>query len=302
MTKKLSIICLILSATCLVCRAQENGDTAPHQKSFPQAGNNTAQLSDNTEPASNVVENLNLPEPPLPPPPPPEPKLLDGDAEGEPEAPSSAGLQDNPANGNPENGENNAVLDGGDSSASDAAQPGIQQANLADSADTQSEKSETTPTAPDDSGDPLVISLLQRNPFGNSLLQSQDSQSQQTAVPEPPQGLELRSIYCVDGKWYFGIADTKLKTFYTIPLGAKHGDSIPYSVDFYDDETNSISITNDLGSYTLSLKERDKLTGTLPNMVPQAAATKPKAPQPPKQQTQIVRRTNNTTTQRSNQR
>ncbi len=112
MTKKLSIICLILSATCLVCRAQENGDTAPHQRSFPQAGNNTAQLSDNTEPASNVVEDLNLPEPP--PPPPPEPKLLDGDAEGEPKAPSSAGLQDNPANGNPENGENNAVLDGGD--------------------------------------------------------------------------------------------------------------------------------------------------------------------------------------------
>ena len=41
-------------------------------------------------------------------------------------------------------------------------------------------------------------------------------------------------------------------------------EKVPYTVDFYDDETNSVSVSSNLESLTLTLKTPDAPTGPAP--------------------------------------
>ena len=100
--------------------------------------------------------------------------------------------------------------------------------------------------------------LYEKNPFGKSTTNSSVANASETA--QAPNGLQLRSIYCVDGLWRFGIYDDAQKRSYTLKLGDKYSEEIPYAVEFFDDETNTISLATPIGSYELTLKERDELT------------------------------------------
>ncbi len=140
-----------------------------------------------------------------------------------------------------------------------------------------SDEEPPTPQKLPDVEEALVSSLIERNPFGKT--NEQGMSQQQNIIPEAPKGLEFRSIYCIDKKWTFGIYDGALKKHYSIPLGKHNDESLPYVIDFYDDETNSISISDKLGTYTLTLKEPDRPRGTLPNMsAPSGSKTKAPAP------------------------
>lgn len=119
-------------------------------------------------------------------------------------------------------------------------------------------------------------SLFDRNPFGKSSELAQLA-GQNSKLTEPPKGLELRAIYCVDKKWFFSISDSALKAVYTLQLGKKQEGNCPYYIDFYDDETNSVSISNNVGTYTLTLKTPDEPTGKAVSAVP-ADQKKPAAP------------------------
>ena len=114
-----------------------------------------------------------------------------------------------------------------------------------------------TPEQPQSPDDEMLQKLYARNPFGDPSA-ALNAQAQPTAAA--PNGLELRSIYCVDKKWHFGIYDSAQKKSYTLKLGGTYSEQTPYAVEFFDDETNSISISTPIGSYTLTLKERDQLT------------------------------------------
>ncbi|PWM31495.1 MAG: hypothetical protein DBX55_03050 [Verrucomicrobia bacterium] len=119
----------------------------------------------------------------------------------------------------------------------------------------------------------LIDSLLERNPFFAS-----QSRRAGGVIQEAPAGLELRSVSCVNGKWLFGIADTQQKKNYVIALGrAGAGSGVPYTVDFYDDETNSISISDNMGIYTLTLKEPDAPKGKAVTMYGKSAAPSARA-------------------------
>lgn len=102
-----------------------------------------------------------------------------------------------------------------------------------------------------------VENLLKNNPFGSSGKKEGISGANKT-----PEGLELRSVFRVDGKWFFGVFDSGTKRSYTLPLGKKTDKDAIYEVDFFDDETNSISLTSAIGSYTLTLKEPDRATAS----------------------------------------
>ena len=100
--------------------------------------------------------------------------------------------------------------------------------------------------------------LYEKNPFGVS---TNTASIQQIDNVASPQGPELRSIYCVNNKWHFSIHDSAQEKSYTIRLGEPYSEAVPYAIDFFDEETNSVSLTSPIGSYTLVLKERDELTG-----------------------------------------
>ena len=117
---------------------------------------------------------------------------------------------------------------------------------------------------------PELKKLFERNPFGASIGVSGAGAS---GASQTPKGLNLHSIYCVDGKWYFSIRDVSLKKDYVVMLGGKTDSLCPYAVDFYDEETNSISVTSNLNSFVMTLKTPDE---------PKGAPTPP--PPPPHEQ------------------
>ncbi len=102
--------------------------------------------------------------------------------------------------------------------------------------------------------------LFARNPFGKTKVEANINKVE-TAEVQAPKGLELRSIYCVSKKWYFSIFDSSLKKTYTVKLGDKTSPDQPYAVDFYDEETNSISVSSNLSAFVLTLKTPDAPTG-----------------------------------------
>ena len=120
----------------------------------------------------------------------------------------------------------------------------------------------------------MIKNLLKRNPFGTSESAAKAEKDALNAAAAP-KGLELRAIYCVDNKWFFCISDNVAKTSYTLQLLGETSEKVPYKADFFDDETNSVSISNNLGVYTLTLKKQDPPSGPTP-----AAAQVPGAPAP----------------------
>ncbi len=125
-----------------------------------------------------------------------------------------------------------------------------------------------------------IKSLLRKNPFAEpgSVVENGtfgESQSPATA----PDGLELRGITCIDGKWKFYVYDASMKMGYRIGLRQPQTDLSPYTIDFYDEETNSVSISNSLGTYTLTLKIPDAPKGKpfgAPSATPKKAPAKVK--------------------------
>lgn len=132
--------------------------------------------------------------------------------------------------------------------------------------------------------------LFEKNPFGSKSADGAKRNAYtQAAGGAQKSALELRSIYCVDGRWFFCVFDSAAKLSYTLELRGKITEKVPYCVDFYDDETNSISISGNLESATLTLKTPDAPTGAapqaapLPQTVPNAkTAAKPKTKLKPK--------------------
>ena len=103
-----------------------------------------------------------------------------------------------------------------------------------------------------------IKSLLKKNPFAEPGSVVENGMFGNTQSPATaPDGLELRSITCVDGKWKFYISDASMKMSYRIGLRQPQNDMSPYTIDFYDEETNSVSISNAFGTYTLTLKIPD---------------------------------------------
>lgn len=132
------------------------------------------------------------------------------------------------------------------------------------SATPQQEQAQTTASTEENltPEEQQIKSLLRKNPFaepGSVVANGLFDNSQSPAAA--PEGLELRSITCIDGKWKFYIYDASMKMGYRVGLKQPHNDMSPYTVDFYDEETNSISISNSLGTYTLTLKVPDAPTG-----------------------------------------
>ena len=121
--------------------------------------------------------------------------------------------------------------------------------------------------------DAQIKQLLEKNPFAPAGVSAAASGTSVGKIGNAaPKGLQLNGIYCVDGAWYFALSDTVQKKSYTVKLGEKYSENSPYAVDFFDDETNSVSVSSVLGSWTLTLKERDQLTA--PSVV--GSAGKPK--------------------------
>lgn len=133
-----------------------------------------------------------------------------------------------------------------------------------------------------------IRNLLQKNPFGNSANASASTARNAEQSAQNQNGLELRSIYCVDGVWTFGISDSVTKTTYAIRLREPMSEKVPYTIDFYDDETNSISISNNIDAFILTLKTPDPPSGPAPKPAPLsgAAAAAPKA-QPQQKNTTV---------------
>jgi hypothetical protein len=121
-----------------------------------------------------------------------------------------------------------------------------------------------------------IKSLLRKNPFAEPGSVVENGTFGDTTSPATaPDGLELRGITCIDGKWKFYVYDASMKMGYRIGLRQPQTDMSPYTIDFYDEETNSVSISNSLGTYTLTLKIPDAPKGK-PLGAP--TATKKKAP------------------------
>lgn len=132
--------------------------------------------------------------------------------------------------------------------------------------------------------DAQIKQLLEKNPFAPAGVSGGAAatplgQSGNAA----PKGLQLNGIYCVDGVWYFALSDTVQKKSYTVKLGERYSENSPYSVDFFDDETNSVSVSSVVGTWTLTLKERDQLTA--PSVV---GAQKKEAPKKQTMQKPII--------------
>lgn len=133
-------------------------------------------------------------------------------------------------------------------------------------------------TAPQKRGE-AVEKLIAKNPFGSKSAASRaGAKAAGTGADAKRAALELRAIYCVDGKWKFDLFDTAAKTSYTVGLRQAISEKSPYTVDFYDDETNSVSVSSNLESLTLTLKTPDAPTGAAPQAAKIAApATAPAA-------------------------
>lgn len=119
-------------------------------------------------------------------------------------------------------------------------------------------------TAPKQRGE-TVEKLIAKNPFGSKNAASRGgAKAAGLGADAKRASLELRAIYCVDGKWKFDLFDTAAKTSYTVGLRQEISEKTPYTIDFYDDETNSVSVSSNLESLTLTLKTPDTPTGAAP--------------------------------------
>ncbi len=133
----------------------------------------------------------------------------------------------------------------------------------------------------------IIKEMLSKNPFADSP-NSTSSKAEEQIEVQAPEGLELRGIARVDGEWIFFIHDTPAKLDYKIGLKEPITEKTPYTIDFYDDETNSVSISNNVGTYVITLKTPDAPSGKMSSQN-SAAKTKPKTPTVPQRPITIRR-------------
>ena len=119
-----------------------------------------------------------------------------------------------------------------------------------------------------------------RNPFGNAPASKSAKDAKSGA------NLQLTSICCIDGRWNFVVTDADSKISYALPLKGRITEELPYRVDFFDEETMSVSVSNSVAEYVLTLKPPDE---------PAAAPAAQAAPQAAKkaQQQQATRQNYN---------
>lgn len=96
----------------------------------------------------------------------------------------------------------------------------------------------------------ILQNLTAKNPFGDF------KKEMAAAEVTKPTNIDLRSVVKVNGRWHFSLSDTREGKSYWLQLGERNP-KVPYVVEFYDDETNSVIISCEVGTYTMSLKERD---------------------------------------------
>ncbi len=113
----------------------------------------------------------------------------------------------------------------------------------------------------------IIKDMLSKNPFSDSP-NSGNETTENASEQQSPEGLELRGISRVDGNWTFFIHDTQAKLDYKIGMKQPITEKIPFTIDFYDDETNSVSISNNIASYILTLKTPDAPSGKTPSAAP----------------------------------
>ena len=123
--------------------------------------------------------------------------------------------------------------------------------------------------------------LLGRNPFGKAPTSKSAKDAKSGA------NLQLTSICCIDGKWNFVVTDADSKASYALPLKGRITEELPYRVDFFDEETMSVSVSNSVAEYVLTLKTPDE-----PAAAPAAQAA-PQAAKKAQQQQQASRRNYN---------
>lgn len=109
-------------------------------------------------------------------------------------------------------------------------------------------------------------SLLGRNPFGNSPAGKSGKDEKNEA------SLELTCACFVDGKWNFVITDIESKVSYAVVLKGRISDEIPYRVDFFDEDTMSVVVSNSISEFVITLKSPDE-PAPAPPPPPKAAAT-----------------------------
>ena len=115
-------------------------------------------------------------------------------------------------------------------------------------------------------------SLLGRNPFGNSPA-GKSGKDEKTEA-----SLELTCACFIDGKWNFVITDIESKISYAVVLKGRISDEIPYRVDFFDEDTMSVVISNSISEFVITLKSPDE-PAPAPPPPPKAAATAQKTNQ-----------------------
>lgn len=123
--------------------------------------------------------------------------------------------------------------------------------------------------------------LLGRNPFGNTPATKTAKDAKNGA------SLQLTSVCCIDGKWNFVVTDAASKASYALSLKGRITEELPYRVDFFDEETMSVSVSNSVAEYVLTLKTPDE-----PAAAPAAQAA-PQAAKNAQQQQQAVRQNYN---------
>lgn len=124
--------------------------------------------------------------------------------------------------------------------------------------------------------------LLGRNPFGNAPATKTAKDAKNGA------SLQLTSVCCIDGKWNFVVTDAGSKASYALPLKGRITEELPYRVDFFDEETMSVSVSNSVAEYVLTLKTPDE-----PAAAPAAQAAAPQAAKNAQQQQQAARQNYN---------
>ena len=246
---KTLIATIIVCSAFLTATAQGNGDITAGGDSFTRGGPPPLPYSDG-----------------LPPPPPEEnfrqmPPPTEEDARQA--HPSEAGFGESTAQEGKASDGNEEGATGGAGIESEQAQPPSVDAALNGKNPQEANAGGGNSAIPALDG---AESLLGRNPFGNSPAGKSDKDKKNEA------SLELTCACFVDGKWNFVITDIESKVSYAVVLKGRISDEIPYRVDFFDEDTMSVVVSNSISEFVITLKSPDE-PAPAPPPPPKAAAT-----------------------------
>lgn len=252
---KTLIATIIVCSAFLTATAQGNGESAAGGNSFTRGGQLPPQYSDGVPPPP-PEENFRQPPPPT------------GEDVRQP-PPSEAGFAEKSAQ------EENAS-DGGEEGATGGTGLEPEQAQKpAEGIALNGKNPQGENAGGGNSTIPALVgaeSLLGRNPFGNSPA-GKSGKDEKTEA-----SLELTCACFIDGKWNFVITDIKSKISYAVVLKGRISDEIPYRVDFFDEDTMSVVISNSISEFVITLKSPDE-PAPAPPPPPKAAATAQKTNQ-----------------------